>query len=53
MQTLPVVTVGQTVSRGQDLGPVGNTGVSFGAHLHFEVEVDGVKVNPRTKLPPA
>ncbi|WP_144834113.1 M23 family metallopeptidase [Microbacterium sp. BH-3-3-3] len=51
MQTLPAVTVGQTVTRGQALGPVGNTGVSFGAHLHFEVEVDGVKVNPRTKLP--
>lgn len=53
MQTVPVVAAGQTVSRGQILGPVGNTGVSFGAHLHFEVEVGGVKVNPRTKLPAA
>lgn len=53
MQTLPAVSVGQTIARSQILGPVGNTGVSFGPHLHFEVEVNGAKVNPRTKLPPA
>lgn len=40
------VTPGQYVERGQNIGAVGNTGNSFGAHLHFQVEIDGVAVNP-------
>lgn len=32
-----VVRTGQTVRAGQKLGEVGNTGRSFGAHLHFEI----------------
>ena len=40
------VSPGDQVQRGQNIGLVGNTGASFGAHLHFQVEVDGVAVNP-------
>ncbi|WIE72839.1 M23 family metallopeptidase [Curtobacterium sp. MCJR17_020] len=44
------VRPGQVLSVGQPLGAVGNTGVSTGAHLHFEVIVDGVPVDPATWL---
>jgi murein DD-endopeptidase MepM/ murein hydrolase activator NlpD len=37
MQDWPVVEVGQLVVAGHGLGSVGNTGRSFGAHLHFQV----------------
>ena len=40
------VNPGDYVERGQNIGLVGNTGQSFGAHLHFQVEVNGVAVNP-------
>ena len=40
------VTKGQRVSRGQTVGLIGNSGNSFGPHLHFEVIKNGVKVNP-------
>lgn len=41
-----VVSAGQTVSKGQQIGNVGNTGNSFGAHLHFQVEVNSSAVDP-------
>jgi|GEM_PF-1536357 len=40
------VRVGQTVTAGQRLGIVGNTGKSTGPHLHFEVRKDYVLVDP-------
>lgn len=41
-----VVKKGQTVKRGDLIGYVGSTGRSTGAHLHYEVMIDGVRVDP-------
>lgn len=37
---------GQKIKRGELIGLIGSTGKSTGPHLHYEVEKDGVKVNP-------
>ena len=45
------VSVCQGVYAGQTIGAAGNTGNSFGAHLHFEVRAGGSNVNPWYVLP--
>lgn len=46
-----LVDKGDRLRSGQQLGNVGNTGNSYGSHLHLEVRRGGKQLNPTTYLP--
>lgn len=45
------VSVGQRVTMGEIIADVGSTGQSTGNHCHFEVRINGIKMNPINYLP--
>lgn len=47
------VREGQSVQAGQPVAAVGSTGKSTGPHLHFEIRLDGVRLDPMYYIDPA
>ena len=46
-----IVKAGEHVKKGQVIGYEGDSGLSTGPHLHYEVRINGVAVNPAKFLP--
>ena len=46
-----LVRAGDTVAQGQEIARMGATGMASGTHLHFELIIDGVNVDPLLYLP--
>lgn len=44
------VKTGQTVRKGEEIAAVGNTGKSTSPHLHYELRLNGIPVDPRRQL---
>jgi murein DD-endopeptidase MepM/ murein hydrolase activator NlpD len=47
----PWVAAGESVSKGEVIGPVGSSGISTGPHVHFIMELNGVAQDPLGYLP--
>jgi murein DD-endopeptidase MepM/ murein hydrolase activator NlpD len=51
MAEVPWVSAGESVAKGDVIGPVGSTGASTGPHVHFIVQMNGVAQDPLAYLP--
>ncbi len=51
MNEAPPVSVSQSVTKGEAIGRVGNTGNSKGYHLHLELRIDGQRTDPLAYIP--